>query len=121
MINYNREGHYIQHGNYKRDNNFNWGNYGNRNDRNAPYVPPLNCEVTPTDGGDRMARVEGMLHKMMMRFDANDEQELRSDLAGIGQKVDTHAISIKEIELQMAQLSGPIIYDWEHTTTGNSS
>ena len=47
-----------------------------------------------------------MLHKMMRRFDANDEhiKELRSDLAGIGQKVDTHAISIKQIELQMAQL-----------------
>ena len=53
-----------------------------------------------------MARVEDMLHKMMSRFDANDAhiKELRSDLAGIGQKVDTHAISIKHIELQMAQL-----------------
>ena len=53
-----------------------------------------------------MARVEDMLHKMMRRFDANIEhiKELRSDLAGIGKKVDTHAISIKQIELQMAQL-----------------
>ena len=48
-----------------------------------------------------------MLHKMMRRFDASDEHNkvLRNDLAGIGQKVDTHAISIKQIELQMAQLS----------------
>ena len=47
-----------------------------------------------------------MLHKMMRSFNANDEhiKELRSDLAGIGQKVDTHAISIKQIELQMDQL-----------------
>ena len=53
-----------------------------------------------------MARVEDMLHKMMRRFDASDEhiKELRCDLAGIGPKVDTHAISIKQIELQMAQL-----------------
>ena len=53
-----------------------------------------------------MARVEDMLHKMMRRFDASDEhnKELRNDLAGIGKKVDTHAISIKQIELQMAQL-----------------
>ena len=53
-----------------------------------------------------MARVEDMLHKMMRRFDASDEhiKELKSDLAGIGQKVDTHAISIKQIELQMDQL-----------------
>ena len=29
---------------------------------------------------------------------------LSCDLAGIGQKVDTHTISIKQIELQMAQL-----------------
>ena len=59
----------------------------------------------------------------MRGFDASDEhnKELRNDLAGIGQKFDTHAISIKQIELQMAQLSGPIIYDCEHTTTGNSS
>ena len=48
-----------------------------------------------------------MLHKMMRRIDASDEhiKELRSDLAGIGQKVDTHSISIEQIELQMAQLS----------------
>ena len=53
-----------------------------------------------------MDRFEDILHKMMRRFDANDEhiKELRSDLAGIGQKVDTHAISIKKIELQMAKL-----------------
>ena len=53
-----------------------------------------------------MARVENMLHKMMRRFDASDEniKELRSDVAGIGKKVHTHAISIKQIKLQMAQL-----------------
>ena len=47
-----------------------------------------------------------MLHKMMKRFDASDEntKELRSDLAGTGQKVDTHAISIKQLEFQMSQL-----------------
>ena len=44
-----------------------------------------------------MERVEDMLHKMMRRFDANDEhiKELRSDLVGIGKKVDIHVISIK--------------------------
>ena len=54
-----------------------------------------------------MARVEDMLHKIMRRFDASDKhiKELRSDLAGIGKKFDTHTISIKQIELQMAQLS----------------
>ena len=54
-----------------------------------------------------MAQVEDMLHKMMRRFDANDEhiKELTGDLASIGQKFDTHAISIKQIELQVAQLS----------------
>ena len=61
-------------------------------------------KLPPRDGGDSMARVEDML---IRRFDASDEniKELRCDLAGIGQKVDTHAISIKQIELQMAQLS----------------
>ena len=44
-----------------------------------------------------MARVETMLHKTMRSFAANDEhiKELRSYLAGIGKKVDTHTISIK--------------------------
>ena len=85
-------------------------NYGNINDRNGPYVPPQNHEVTPRDGGDIMARVEDMLHKMMRRFDASDEHinELRGDLASLGQKVDTYAISIKQIELQMAQLFATI-------------
>ena len=43
-----------------------------------------------------MAGVEDMLHKIIRRFDGSDEhiKELRSDLAGIGQKGDTHAISI---------------------------
>ena len=43
----------------------------------------------------------------MMRFDSSDEhtKKLRSDLAGIGQKVNTHEISIKQLELQMSQLS----------------
>ena len=47
-----------------------------------------------------MTGVEDMLLKMMRRFDASDEHnnELRNDLAGIGQKVDTHAISIKKLD-----------------------
>ena len=77
------------------------GNYGDKNDRNGPYVPSQNREVTPRDAGDSMARVEDMLHKVMRRSDATDEhiKELRSDLAGIGQKVDTYEISIKQLEL----------------------
>ena len=57
-----------------------------------------------------MVRVEDMFYKMMRRFDASDEQnkELRNVLAGIGKKVDTHAISIKQLELQMAQLSATV-------------
>ena len=57
-----------------------------------------------------MERVEDMLHKMMRRFDASDEhnKELRNDLEGIGQKVATHAISIKLLELQLAQLSATV-------------
>ena len=57
-----------------------------------------------------MAQVEDMLHKMMRRFDASDDhiKELSCDLASIGQKDDTHAISIKHIELQMAQLSATV-------------
>ena len=53
--NYICEGHYVQDGNYNHDKNINMVNYGNRNDRNGPYVPPQNCEVTPRDGGDSMA------------------------------------------------------------------
>ena len=55
---------------------------------------------------------------MMRRFDASDEhnKELRNDLAGIGQKVDTHAISIKQIELQVAQLS-VTVNTWKPVTS----
>ena len=57
-----------------------------------------------------MERVEDMLHKMRRRFNASDEhiKSLKSDLAGIEQKVDTHAISFKQIEFQMAQLSATV-------------
>ena len=65
-----------------------------------------------------MARVEDMLHKMMRRFDANDEdiKELRSELGVLG---------IKSIHMQYrssrSSLKWPIIYDYEHTETGHSS
>ena len=108
--NYNREGYYVRDGNYNRDNNFNKGSYGNRNDRNGPYVPPQNREVTPRDGGGSMAQVEDMLHKMIRRFDASDEhnKELRKYLAGIGKNVDTHSISIRKHELQLSELSATV-------------
>ena len=83
------------------------GNYGNKNDRSGPYVPPQNREIASRDGEGSMARVEDIMQKMMRSFDASDEyaKELRNDLTGIGKKVDTHTISIKHLELQMAQLS----------------
>ena len=51
-----------------------------------------------------------MLHKMMRIFDTSDEhiKELRCDLDSIGQKVDTHAISIKQFELPVAHLSATV-------------
>ena len=59
---------------------------------------------------------------MMRRFDANDEhiKELTSDLAGIGKKVDTHAILIKQIELQMSQLSKTVNTQQPGTLPSNS-
>ena len=63
-----------------------------------------------------------MLHKMMMRFDTSDEhiKELRCDLASIGKKVDTHAILIKQIELQVAQLSATVNTRQPGTLSGNT-
>ena len=57
-----------------------------------------------------MSRVEDMLHKMIRRFDASDEHNkvFRNDLVGIGKKVDTRAISIKKLELQLGQLSATV-------------
>ncbi|XP_049348532.1 uncharacterized protein LOC125813084 [Solanum verrucosum] len=44
---------------------------------------------------------------MMKWFDATDEivKEMQNDLSGIGQKVDAHAVSIKQLEQEMNQLS----------------
>ncbi|TMW98728.1 hypothetical protein EJD97_003563, partial [Solanum chilense] len=58
----------------------------------------------------QMARVEDMLQKMRRRFATSDEHsnKMRGDLANIGQKVDAHAISIKHLELHMAQLSATV-------------
>ena len=57
-----------------------------------------------------MERVEDMLQKMIRRFDTSDEKakELRGDLENIGQKVYAHTISIKHLELQIAQLSSTV-------------
>nr|XP_010313156.1 uncharacterized protein LOC104644705 [Solanum lycopersicum] len=47
---------------------------------------------------------------MRRRFDASNEhaKELRGDLANIGQKMDAHAVSIKHLDMQMAQLSSTV-------------
>jgi len=47
-----------------------------------------------------MSRIEDMMQKMMKRFDAIDEnvKEMPNNLSGIGQKVDAHAVSIKQLE-----------------------
>ena len=40
------------------------------------------------------------MNKMMKRFDSTDDnvKEMRNDLLGIGQKVESHEVSIKQIE-----------------------
>ena len=50
-------------------------------------------------------------------FDTSDEhiKELRCYLASIGKKVDKHAILIKQLELQLAQLSGTM-NTWQPVT-----
>jgi len=47
-----------------------------------------------------MSCIEDMMQKLMKRFDSIDENvnEMRSDLSGIGQNVDAHAVSIKHLE-----------------------
>jgi len=47
------------------------------------------------------------MQKMMKTFYATDKnvKEMRNDLSGLGQKVDAHAVSIKELEQQFSQLS----------------
>ena len=44
---------------------------------------------------------------MMSRFDVSDvhAKELRGDFANIWQIIDAHAVSIKHLQLEMAQLS----------------
>lgn len=48
-----------------------------------------------------------MLQKMMKRFYVSDENltEKKGYLGNINQNLDTHALSIKNLSLQMAQLS----------------
>lgn len=74
-------------------------NYGNRNDRVGPYDPSQNREVSPREGGGSM--IEDMMHKIMRRFEATNEnvKEIRSDSYGIRQKVYAHVVSIKHLEL----------------------
>ena len=54
--------------------------------------------------------MQKMMQKMMRRFDASDEhiKELMCYLACFCQKVNTHAISIKQLELQLEQLSATV-------------
>uniref|UniRef100_M1E184 Integrase core domain containing protein n=1 Tax=Solanum tuberosum TaxID=4113 RepID=M1E184_SOLTU len=100
--NYNRERNYVCDGNYNRDNNYNRNGYGNRNDKSGPYVPPGN-----RDAGSSMNRIEYMMIKMMKRFDSTDYnvKEMCNDLSEIGQKLESDAVSIKQIEQQLSQLS----------------
>ncbi|XP_049369487.1 uncharacterized protein LOC125834381 [Solanum verrucosum] len=105
----NTQGNYVRDGNFNRDNNYNRNNYGNRNDRVGPYVPP-GKESGNREDGSSMTRIEDTMQKMMKRFDATDEnvKEMRTELFGIGQKVDAYAVSIKQLEQQFSQLSATV-------------
>ncbi|XP_049359162.1 uncharacterized protein LOC125823824 [Solanum verrucosum] len=72
------------------------------NDRVGPYVPPGNRESGNREAGGSMSRVEDMIEKMMKSFDATDQnvKEMCTELSGIGQKVDAHAVLIKKLEQQ---------------------
>ncbi|XP_049360697.1 uncharacterized protein LOC125825395 [Solanum verrucosum] len=92
---------------YYHDNDYNRNNYGNKNKRVRPYVPPGNREFGNTEDGGSMSHIKDMMQKMIKRFDATDEnvKEMQNDLSGISQKVDTHAVSIKQLQQQFSQLS----------------
>ncbi|XP_049378266.1 uncharacterized protein LOC125843073 [Solanum stenotomum] len=85
-------------------------NYVNRNDRAGLYVPSQNRDSAPREAGGNMSRIEDMMLKMMRRFDATDEnvKEMRNDLSCIGQKVDAHVVSIKQLEQQFSELSATV-------------
>ncbi|XP_049414624.1 uncharacterized protein LOC125877341 [Solanum stenotomum] len=93
--NYNQEGNYVWDGNFNRDNNYNQNNYGSMNEKVRPYIPLGNSEAATS-----MTRIEDMMQKKMKRFDTTDEnvKELHNDLFDIVQKVDAHAVSIKQLE-----------------------
>uniref|UniRef100_M1D8F6 Integrase core domain containing protein n=1 Tax=Solanum tuberosum TaxID=4113 RepID=M1D8F6_SOLTU len=95
QVNDQTGGNYVRDGNFKCDNNYNQNGYGNRNENSGPYVPPGNREA-----GSSMTSIEDMMQKIMKRFDATDDnmKEMCNDLSGIGQKVDAHAVSIKQLE-----------------------
>ena len=59
---------------------------------------------------------------MMRRFNASDDhiKEFRSDLAGIGQKVYTHEILIKQLDLKMDQLS-VTVNKWQSGTLSRNT
>ena len=48
-----------------------------------------------------MSCIKDMMQKMMERFDLTYEnvKEMQNDLYGIGQKVDAHVMSIKQLEI----------------------
>uniref|UniRef100_M1DDL4 Integrase core domain containing protein n=1 Tax=Solanum tuberosum TaxID=4113 RepID=M1DDL4_SOLTU len=100
--NYNRKGNYVWDGNSNRDKKYNWNNYDNINDRVGPYVSPGNRDSSNREVEGSMSRIEDIMQKMMKRFDDTDEnmKEIRTELSGIGQKVDAHAMSIKQLENQ---------------------
>uniref|UniRef100_M1DLV6 Integrase core domain containing protein n=1 Tax=Solanum tuberosum TaxID=4113 RepID=M1DLV6_SOLTU len=97
-----RETIYVRDRNYNRDNN-----YGNINERVGPYVPRGNRESRNREAGGSMSHIEDVMQMMKKRFDVADEnvKEMRNDFSRIGQKVDAHAVSIKQLEQQFIQLS----------------
>lgn len=76
------------------------------NDRSGLYVPPQNKEIAPMDSGSSVARNNDMQQKMMRTFNVryHNVNDMRGDIYKIRQKVNIHAVSIKDLELQMAEL-----------------
>uniref|UniRef100_M1DIZ9 Integrase core domain containing protein n=1 Tax=Solanum tuberosum TaxID=4113 RepID=M1DIZ9_SOLTU len=93
--------------NYNRDNTYNQKNYGNRNDKAGPYVPPQNWESGNREVVGSMSQIEDTMQKMMKRFDLIDEnvKEMQNNLSEALEQMPGYAKFMKDLVTKKRDVS----------------
>ncbi|KAF3653224.1 hypothetical protein FXO38_15745 [Capsicum annuum] len=91
-----------------RDRDSDWKRKDDYKDKSGLDIPPGNCDA---DSGN--SRMDALLAKLVKGSECqkNFLKEIKADISGMSQKVESHATAIKQLEQQLGHMSGKTTND----------